>query len=127
MSKPAWIALSLLLCLVSAALADTSFDHRTKNDPFPVATEEDVQVRGYKPGSHPGLPWTSEPERTFKLYEVDRFLREQVQPELEAGQASIDSKGMGVDYLELTRQDAIAHYLKALVLIEQERLRREAR
>ena len=117
------LALALLLCVPSVAGADTSFDHRTKDDPFPIATEEDVRVRGYKPGSHPGMPWTPELERTLEKESVDRFLSEKVQPEMEAGSDDMKvTPGMIIN-----PEAAIVHYLKALVLVEEERLKREAK
>ena len=52
--------------------------------------------------------------------DVDRFLSEQVRLEIEAGDRELTGEEMSPSW-------AIAHYLKALVLIEQERLRRESK
>ena len=51
--------------------------------------------------------------------EVNRFLAEKVKPEIEKGDKAM--RGYAIDGDHTT---AIAHYLKALVLIEEERLRR---
>ena len=61
--------------------------------------------------------------------DTDRFLAEKVQPEVEAGDALLDSadkrgKFSAPNAKMATSQNAIAHYLKALVLLEAEKLRR---
>lgn len=60
--------------------------------------------------------------------EVDRFLTEKVQPEIEAGTNQLNdsySDDSTLEGMKIQSQRAIAHYLKALVLIEQEKLRRQ--
>ncbi len=58
---------------------------------------------------------------------IDRFLSSQVQPEIEAGEYLLNPVNPGsIDYDDFRARRAIAHYLKALILIEQERLRRES-
>ena len=53
---------------------------------------------------------------------IERFLSSQVQPEIEAGDQEMRGKSYDVE-----RSKSIAHYVKALVLIEQEKLRRDSR
>ena len=64
--------------------------------------------------------------------DTDRFLAEKVEPAIKAGNESLsvsDSMGkMAAPQAKMsTAQNAIAHYLKALVEIESERLRRESK
>ena len=63
-------------------------------------------------------------------FDTDRFLREQVEPLIKDGDSWLTlGKANDKDgkWDTLYQQRAIARYLKALVLIEQERLRRDAR
>lgn len=129
------LAFLLTLLLAQGAWADTSSDHATYDDPWPVATEEDVRVRGYKPGSRPGLPMELS-ESLPSSYQTDRFLSTVVQPEIEDGDKYLRGYSESVNpqtgvvsrnKQEVDSARAIAHYLKALVLLEEERLRRESR
>ena len=96
------IALLLVLCLPCAAWAET--------------TEEFVKRhydRGYA-------------QARSEIEDTDRFLAEKVLPEIEAGDAAYKRNFGGniIVSAEANDWNAIAHYLRALVEIEIEKLRR---
>ena len=85
------------------------------------ATKEDIEEKGYLPGSHPGMTWTPEWQKKVDSEEVDRFLAEKVDGHIREGNSDLQvSPGVAT-------QRAIAHFLAALVEIEKEKLRRDSR
>ena len=65
--------------------------------------------------------WIIPSDKQLNDYEINGFLSDNVAPEIAKGNAAMPSGNYRKD------EKAIAHYLKALVLIEQEKLRRSTR
>ena len=74
--------------------------------------------------------WVVPSREEMHQIEVDRFLAEKVQPEIEAGERILKSDpgyATGSTTKGAIYSEANYHLIKALVLLEQERLRRDSR
>lgn len=138
--RPLALAVLLLLCGQGIGWAHDFRDEIGHEIPHDITDKYVVQTgtyEKYSDGSFTLEPtitiMTVPPDATISVIDIkdsgnaesdtDRFLREQVQPQIEAGDMMANYKPP----TETTGLHSCAHYLKALVLIEQEKLRRSAR
>ena len=85
-------------------------------------TDGDLSVRKVRAGDGVTFKETEEGYEAVRVESnTDRFLSTVIQPEIEAGDRCL---GWIEPYRKYSGSEAIAHYLKALVLLEQEKLRR---
>lgn len=110
---------SLLLLLPSVAGAEEDLTDLQDNFNCAVVHDKDHPCPGYP--KELGITATSYEESGNYQADLDRFLAEKVQPEIALAELNY-SKNRN---LYQDAEQSIAHYLKALVLIEQEKLRRQ--